>query len=208
MAYETDEQQVEALKAWWQENGAAIVVAVLIALSLVGGWRGWQAWQGSQSQHASRVYAELVERVARDDADAASTFDTLKQDYSGTPYAVLGALQEANRLVSAGDLEAAASALQYAVDEASEDDIRAVAAIRLARVLLEQGDLEQAIDALPGSVPDAFHGLIESVRGDILLAQNRPAEAKAAFERALDSETEVVNSSLLEMQIIDLSGRP
>ncbi|MEM6985696.1 MAG: tetratricopeptide repeat protein [Pseudomonadota bacterium] len=147
MAYETDDQQVEALKAWWDENGTSIIVAVVAALAIVGGWRGWQAWQGNQAQLASRVYAELIDGVERDDSAAASHLTTLQEEYSGTPYATLGALHEAKRLVGASDLSGAAAALRYALDNANDDDLRAVASLRLARVLLEQGELDQALAA-------------------------------------------------------------
>ncbi|MEM9603231.1 MAG: tetratricopeptide repeat protein [Pseudomonadota bacterium] len=207
MAYETDEQQVEALKAWWDENGTSIIVAVVVALAVVGGWRGWQAWQGKQAQLASRVYAELIETVERNDAAAAGHFDTLRADYAGTPYATLGAFHEAKRLVEASDLGGAATALRYAVDNADDADLKAVAALRLARVLLEQGDHAAALDALPAEAPASFEALTETVRGDVLLAQNKTAEARAAYERARESSADVADESLLDMQILDLAGR-
>ncbi|MEM6987480.1 MAG: tetratricopeptide repeat protein, partial [Pseudomonadota bacterium] len=90
---------------------------------------------------------------------------------------------------------------------ANDDDLRAVASLRLARVLLEQGELDQALAALPSAAPAAFTGLIETVRGDILLAQNKPGDAQSAYERARDSDTEVADAAMLEMQILDLAGR-
>lgn len=207
MAYETDEQQVEALKAWWDENGTSIIFAVVFALAAVGGWRGWQAWQGSRAQDASQLYAELIDRVERGDASASERFSALRDDYDNTPYAVLGALHEAKRLVTANDLGAAAEVLRYAADNASDADLQAVASIRLARVLLESGQADAALGALPSDAPESFEALVETVRGDILFEQDKLTEAKAAYQRAADSGGVTADPEFLDMQLVDLAGK-
>ena len=37
----TEEEQVEALKSWWKENGKSLIMGVVIAVAAVFGWRGW-----------------------------------------------------------------------------------------------------------------------------------------------------------------------
>ena len=37
----TEEEQIEALKRWWDENGKQVVLAIVLT---VGGYFGWQAW--------------------------------------------------------------------------------------------------------------------------------------------------------------------
>jgi len=207
VAYETDEQQVEALKAWWDENGTSIIVAVVFALAIVGGWRGWQAWQGNRAQDASQLYAELLDSVERNDASASEQLAALRDDYDNTPYAVLGALHEAKRLVTAGDLEAAAETLQYATDSASDADLKAVSGVRLARVLLAMDRGDDALKALPGDAPESFAALIATVRGDIFFEQGKLDEAKVAYQQAADSGAVTADPEFLEMQLVDLAGK-
>ncbi len=207
MAYETDEQQVEALKAWWDENGTSIIFAVVFALAVVGGWRGWQAWQGNRAQDASQHYAELLDSIEQGDAAVSTHFNALQADFSDTPYGVLGALQTAKHRVQTDDLEGAASALQFAIDEASDADLKAVAAVRLARVLLELERASDALAALPSDAPSSFEGLIETVRGDIHLEQGDFDAARTAYQRAVDSGAAVADRRFVDMQLTDLAGK-
>ena len=50
-AYRTDDEQVEALKRWWKENGTSTLLMVAVA---VGGYFGWQAWDTRQVQQAEK----------------------------------------------------------------------------------------------------------------------------------------------------------
>ena len=43
--FRTEEEQVEAIKRWWQENGKSTVLGVAIAMAAVFGWRGWNDYQ-------------------------------------------------------------------------------------------------------------------------------------------------------------------
>ena len=53
MEYETEEQQVEALKEWWAENGRAIIAGVVLGGVVIGGWGWWQSHRENQAVAAS-----------------------------------------------------------------------------------------------------------------------------------------------------------
>ncbi len=40
--YRTDEEQVEALRKWWLENGKSVIAGIVIGFSAIFGWRAWQ----------------------------------------------------------------------------------------------------------------------------------------------------------------------
>ncbi|PAR85254.1 YfgM family protein, partial [Vibrio cholerae] len=40
--YDTEEQQVEAIKDWWKENGKAVIFGAVIGLGGLFGWRYYQ----------------------------------------------------------------------------------------------------------------------------------------------------------------------
>ena len=61
----TEEEQIEAFKNWWAENGLRLVAAAVL---LIGGFFGWQGWQDSQQEKAeqgSEIYMEMIEIVTK-----------------------------------------------------------------------------------------------------------------------------------------------
>jgi len=37
--FSTEDEQVEAIKKWWKENGTSLIVGVVLGLSVLFGWR-------------------------------------------------------------------------------------------------------------------------------------------------------------------------
>lgn len=103
-SYRTEEEQVEALKAWWRENGKSTLVAIALAVMGVFGWQGWQKQQQADQSTASAIYQNLLTAANGDNgqatlaqiATANHLADTLKADYTGTTYAHFAALYKAN----------------------------------------------------------------------------------------------------------------
>src|SRR3990167_2870451 len=54
-----EQEQLEALKAWWKENGNRLLGVLLIAVVAMGGWRGWQYYQNKQGKEAARAKTQL-----------------------------------------------------------------------------------------------------------------------------------------------------
>jgi predicted negative regulator of RcsB-dependent stress response len=188
MAYDLEEQeQIEALKTWWRRNGRLVMLAVLaaaLAFAAVTGWRQYQERQGTQ---ASQLYAEL-ERAAQ--AADAKKIDELarqiRERYSGTAYAPLAALLAAKSSFDAGDLKTSGEHLAWAMEHAADEETQAVARLRLAGVRLDEKQYDEALRLLGQKHPDAFAGLYADLRGDVLVAQGKLPEAKAAYTQALE----------------------
>ena len=92
--YNNEDEQLEALKQWWKENGAAVITGIVLGAAALFGWRFWQDYQVEQAQAASAVYAEM--RAAAGDVDTLMAgAEMLRSDYARTPYAALAALEAA-----------------------------------------------------------------------------------------------------------------
>lgn len=206
-SYHSDEEQVEALKRWWNENGRSVVAGVVIGLGALLGWRGWVTYQDSQTEVASIHYGELRAAVERTDAAAIEqNAHTLEDSYASTPYAALAALALAKVKAQAGDLEVAAAQLRWAIEHTSQEIVAALANLRLARVLTAQGQHEVALTVLAGEFPASYTSLVEESRGDALVAQGKVSEARLAYDRALLTATGDVE--YLRMKRADLGREP
>ena len=188
MEFETEEQQVEALKSWWRENARAVIAGVAIGGGAILGWTLWQNHQEDQAVAASDAWTQTIEAADAGDAETVQRLaDTLVDEYSGTLYAAYGQLAAARVAIESERLDDAATRLAWVADEASQDDVRLIARIRLARVDGARGEVQTGLERLPSDYPEAFTGLIEEARGDLLVLGDDPEAARAAYQAARDS---------------------
>ena len=205
MEYETEEQQVEALKAWWAENGRSVIAGVILGVVVIGGWSFWQNRQETRAITASDAYSEAMAAVAAGDGERVTALaDELADDFDGTLYAAYANLAAARVAVEAGDLDAAAERLAWTAENAPQDDVKLIAAVRLARVDGARGDVDAALARLPETYAAEFAGLVEEARGDLLVAAGDTDGARAAYETARDSGL-VADPEALGMKLDDLA---
>jgi len=186
--YDLEEQeQIDALKHFWRDYGRLIIAGVLAFVLGIGGVQGWKHYKLSRAQVASLHYAKLEEAIAKGDVNEIRNLggDIIAQ-YGNTAYAPMAALVLAKTDHDAGDLEKAAERLKWAVDNAQSDDVRMVARLRLAGVLLDQDKTDEALQLLNQEVTPAFVGAYADLRGDVLVAQGKPADAREAYKKALE----------------------
>ncbi len=206
MAYDLEEQeQIEGLKAFWNRYGNFILTVITVVLLAIAAWRGWAVWQGMRASQAAVVYDALRDAVAkRAVAKVKETAGELADRYGGTPYAQMGALVAAKAYADAGDAQGAKGALRWTVEHAADEEFRHVARVRLAGLLLEDKAYDEALKLLSGDVPPRFAALYEDRRGDVLLAQDKRDEARAAWKKALDALD--ANSPLRRLVQVKLDG--
>ncbi len=186
--YRTEEEQVEALRRWWNENGRSIVVAIVVALAAGFGWQGWKSLQSDEAGAASDKYQAFMRNLGGTDEASIIAAEQLaleiKSDYSSTTYAQFAALHLARMAVFSGDLPAAESELRWVLSKADKNsEVGTIAQIRLARVLASTGDTEQALTILD-SIGDSYEGVRSLARGDILLAAGDEEGARLAYAGA------------------------
>lgn len=188
--YATDQEQVEALKRWWQKNGTAIIIGVCIGLGSAYAWRGWQASRQATAEEASVVYSQLLEYLQnRNLDDAKRNGQDLIERFPKSAYATYAAMALARVAVERKDLSEAAERLRWALDHTPAAEIEPVLRTRLARVLLaadKAGEAWAVIDdkKQSGKTPAPSAAMLE-VKGDILLAQGKRDEARVAYQQAL-----------------------
>ena len=72
-AYETEEQQVEAIKSWWKENGKAVVIGGVVGIGAILGWKYYQSSQITAKETASAAYERALTALQASGADAVSS---------------------------------------------------------------------------------------------------------------------------------------
>ncbi|MCZ7558885.1 MAG: tetratricopeptide repeat protein [Burkholderiaceae bacterium] len=189
MAYNLEEQeQLENLKAFWKQYGNFILTVITVAALAVAGWRGWGWYQAREAAQASAVYEQLREAAAaRDIGKLRATAGTLFEQYGGTAYGEMAALVAARAYVDAGDPKAARLTLEWAVSNAKDDEFRHAARLRLAALLIDEKAYDEAGKLLAVDAPGKFAGEYADRRGDLLVTQGRPDEARAAYRKALEA---------------------
>lgn len=201
MQYETEEQQVEALKAWWNENGRAVIVGVILGIALVLAWMWWKGSQEKKAVAASDNFSQSLEALQSGDHAKVAELSAAKSD---SIYGAYTGLTAARSAVEQGDLDEAATQLQWVVDNATLDDIAIIARVRLARVKSAQGDAEAGLKVLPNDYPDVYAHLIEEARGDLHVTAGDNAAAKTAYQAAIDTNR-AADRDALQMKFNELA---
>ena len=188
-AYDLEEQeQLAEIKAWWKQYGN-LLMNVLTAMALVLlAWQGWNWYQRNQSAQASQVYHVLTVAVqAQDNQRIKAASGELLEKFSASSYASLGALTAAKTMVENGDAKTAKAQLQWVVEKGG-NEVREIARLRLATLLLDEKAYDEALKVLDGKVDPAFEARFADVRGDILAAQGKQAEAITAWKAAMTAQ--------------------
>src|SRR4051812_47061668 len=116
MAYDLEEQeQIDAIKAWWNENGKLVILAVIACLVTIAAFQGWRYYRGQQTERAATLFSQLDEAQRANDSKrvrdiAAQIIDR----YGSTQYAGMAALAAAKASVVTGEIDDAKKNLQWA----------------------------------------------------------------------------------------------
>lgn len=184
--YDLEEQeQLAEIKAWWKQHGNLVTGLVVAGSLAVVGWQGWNWYQNKQAAQASAVFAVVQKAAAENDPQRlkAATGELL-ENFGRSAYAPLGALIAAKASFEAGDLKTAKLQLTW-VAEHGKDELQDLARLRLAAVLLDEKAYDEALKQVEAKPGQAYAARYAETKGDILLAQGKKAEARAAFQAAL-----------------------
>jgi predicted negative regulator of RcsB-dependent stress response len=205
--YESEKEQVEAIRTWWKANGKSIIAGVVLGAGLMLGGRWWLSHQNKQAEIASEQYEEVMQEISKGDNDAAlKQGGRLLEVFAKSNYAVLTALELAKVKVDKSDLEGARYYLQWVVDHASADPLKDVARLRLARVLLAKGDKAGALQAVNAVDVKSFTFPAQELKGDILLAKGDRDSARAAYAAAAAAVPKGGDRKRIEMKLAEVGG--
>ncbi len=177
-----EQEQLDQLKSFWKQYGNLITWVLIVVLGAYAAWNGWTWWQREQATQAGAMFDALDAAAQAGDFDRAGrVFADMKSRYPRTAFTQQGGLAAAKVQFEKGQLDAARGTLEWVAENAVEDEYKTVARLRLAGILLDQKKYDEALKQLDGATAKEFAALVEDRRGDILLAENKKDEARAAY---------------------------
>ncbi len=191
MAYDLEEQeQLDEFKVWWKKNGSMVTNLVLVALVAYSAWQGYHYFQNKKSIEASTLYQTMLTTDPTKVGDIKAQSAKLMESFDGTPYAGRAAVYAAKANFAANDSKSAKSQLEWAINNAKESAVKAIASLQLAGILFEEKNYDEANKVLAAITDKGYEGLKANMQGDVLLAQGKQAEAKKAYAAALENLNE------------------
>jgi predicted negative regulator of RcsB-dependent stress response len=210
-AYDLEEQEkIDDLKAWWARWGNTITFAVAAACIAIAGVQIWRWWTASRAAEASVLYQAVSDAARRNDpAQGKDAMLQLADKFGGTAYAPRAALIHAKVLFDAGDKAGAKAQLTWVIDQADEQELKAIARYRLAEIQLDERQYDEALKTLDAKRPESFNALYADLRGDALSAAGRAAEARAAYQEALAAfDPKSAYRAYVQVKLDTLGGPP
>ncbi|HEY8159523.1 MAG TPA: tetratricopeptide repeat protein [Methylobacter sp.] len=205
--YDTEEEQVEALKRWWKENSTAIVVGLVVGIVIILGWNYWQDHKKAQAAQASATYDQLLKALDENKTESADKLaERMQEQFKGTEYAAFSGLLEAKLKTQQGDLAAAKQILKTIAAEPNKQ-LSNIAKIRLVRLMLATGEYEQGlqvINEVDAKAAASYSANYDELVGDLYVALDRLDEARTSYQNAMRNGQP---SPLLQFKIDDLAAQ-
>ncbi len=204
--YETEEQQIEALKGWWKENATSLILGVSIGGLSLGGWSYYSETKAEHRIKASNIYISLEKQVQANNVtdEVVKKVDQLAAEFADTPYAALSSLVMASHQFNKGNMDKAIARLQWVDKNAQEEEIKHIARLRLSGLYINQKKYDEAQALLSLDHPVAFNARYEELKGDAFVARGEIEQARIAYDKAIEQST--TSSRWLKLKRQDLGS--
>ncbi|WP_158782643.1 YfgM family protein [Pantoea sp. BAV 3049] len=203
--YSNENEQVDALKSFFAQNGKALVVGVIIGVGALAGWRYWATHQEGSHQEASTAYQQVstaLDTSKPETLDAAAKFAS---ENSNT-YGALASLDLAKRYVDGNQLDKAVAQLQSGLKDTKDANLQAVLNLRLARIQLQQKQPDEVLKTLDAVKGDGWTAIVADVRGEALLSKGDTKGARDAWSKGIASDASPALKEMLQMKMNNLPG--
>ncbi|MET3105689.1 putative negative regulator of RcsB-dependent stress response [Oxalobacteraceae bacterium GrIS 2.11] len=192
MAYDHEEQeQLDALKAWWNQYGNIITWIMIAILAGFSGWKAWGVYQSKQAVQASVLYEEVQKAVQnKDQTKVLRAVADIQDKFSTTYYAQMASMLAAKYAFDSNDVKTAKAQLNWVQEHGKTAEFKSLAKIRMAGILLDEKSYDEALKVLSGDFPVELVSMVDDRKGDIFVAQNKLDEARSAYQAALDKSTD------------------
>jgi len=197
---DTEEEQVDKIKKWWNSNGKQILAGAALGLVGVFGWNSYGDYQDSQALNARTLYLSY-----ESDSTNIGAYDKLIKDHSSSSYADQATFLMANYLFEAGNYALALDSLKPLISRENVV-IASTAILRSASLHLQLGEHNEALAILDVDSGEGFSGLFYNLTGDIFLDLNNKEEAKKYYSLAIENITANSNlTQLIQIKLDDLN---
>jgi predicted negative regulator of RcsB-dependent stress response len=205
-----EQEQLDQLKAFWKQYGNLITWTLVAVLGAFAAWNGWNQWQRSEAIKAAAMFDELDKAAKGADMDRVTgIFKDLRERYGRTTYAGQGGLLAAKVQAEKLKPDEAQASLTWVAENAGETEYRSIARLRLAGLLIDAKKYDEALKQLDAVGGKEFEALVADRRGDVLLAQGKTEEAKAAYQQAWKAMDEKVGyRRLIDAKLTSLGAAP
>jgi predicted negative regulator of RcsB-dependent stress response len=205
-----EQEQLDALKAFWKRYGNLITWVLILVLGAYAAWNGWNYWQRDQGLKSGVMFDELERAATAGDAERVGRiFNDLKERFPKTAFAQQAGLLAAKVQLDKGQPDAAKASLTWVAEKAVEVEMRTVARLRLAALQLDAKQYDEALKTLGEATAPGFEPLVADRRGDVLLAQGKPEDAKAAYLQAYKGmDAKLDYRRLVEAKLTALGAAP
>ncbi|MEQ6884845.1 tetratricopeptide repeat protein [Salicola sp. Rm-C-2C1-2] len=208
-----EDEQWEAFKRWWKQNGASVLMGIAIVILGVAGWQYWEAREATARAEARQGFDGVISALQSEEdtekrlSSMEYALDNLKDSQPGSPYAVFSAMVAASVYMEESRPEDAVEELSWALEQAGGEPLPMVVRLRLARAQLANENFEGALSTLEG-IADAgeFAPLFHELKGDAHHAVGNEKDARQAYQAARESQGKNMNDRLLELKLSDLAA--
>lgn len=202
--YQTEEQQVDAIKGYWQKHGNSIIAGIVIGLGGFIGFNYYQDTQLAKELAVSDAYQTLVESAESTPDGFIASGEKFIAENKDSSYATLTALTLAKKASADKEWAKVEGFLTTAIETSKDEGIKAIATIRLARVQIQLEKIDAALTTLNAPLPKSFKSSIEEIKGDAYLLQGKADLARTSYQEAI-AATEGTASPTLQMKLDDLA---
>ncbi|RPE02279.1 hypothetical protein BBB56_08315 [Candidatus Pantoea deserta] len=202
--YSNENEQVDALRRFFANNGKALAVGVIIGIAALGGWRYWASHEDSASKAVSAQYQQLTSAMK---ADQPATLDAVAKfaNENSNTYGALAAMDVAKQYVDANQLDKASSLLENSLKNTKDANLQAVINLRLARIQLQQNQADAALKTLDAVKGDGWTAIVADIRGEALLSKGDKQGAREAWSKGVDSNASPALKQMMQMKMNNLS---
>lgn len=206
--YMTEEEQLAAIKKWWQRYSTLLTIVFSLVLLSASGYRYWQWHQIKVGTEASNAYEHLMVAFSNhDNKGVASYSNQLIKEYSQTVYAHAARLTMAKLDVAREQYDKAIDNLQIVANNSPLKALKQVAHIRIARLLAAEKNYGKALEELVFVDDDAYKPVVSELKGDIFVATGKYQQAIVSYREAITAvRTKGIGNVYLEMKTNELAS--
>ncbi len=198
--YLTDEEQLDKLRNWWQQNGLMLAGGVVLAVVGLVGWNWYGQQRAEQIASASDLYVDYLNASG---TERQTIETTLSSDHPDSVYRLFVTLRNARAQMDEEDAAGALVNLEEALALADDEKLADVIRIRIARVQQELNQSDAALDTLSNVRSMGLRSQVQELKGDIHMARGERALANESYRAALTAAGDGTAQPLLELKVSD-----